>query len=92
MFVSLQLVVGPNSLPELPKSLKNSSSRSHTLTSVDIVTGLRDTGYPTGTTGRGKYLYCKCMAQLKTHMNTTLWVLAVGICIQDLPIPCGIHT
>jgi hypothetical protein len=53
--MSLQLVVGPNSLPELPKSLKNSSSRSHTLTSVDIVTGMRDTGYPTGMADRGKY-------------------------------------
>jgi len=42
-------------LPEVPKSLKNSSSRSHTLTSVDIVTGMRDTGYPPGMTDREIY-------------------------------------
>lgn len=58
MFTFLQLVVGPNSLPELPKRVKNGSSKSHTMTRMDnIVTGIRDAPYPTGMTERGKYLY-----------------------------------
>ncbi|XP_033606986.1 uncharacterized protein LOC111863521 isoform X3 [Cryptotermes secundus] len=54
--VQLKLVVGPNSLPELPKSLRNSSSKSHLMTTVNnIVTGVRDASYPTGMTEREIY-------------------------------------
>jgi hypothetical protein len=66
MFALLQLVVGPNSLPELPKSLKNSSSKSHMMTTMNnIVTGVRDASYSTGMTERGKYLHTKFVNNLK---------------------------
>jgi hypothetical protein len=56
MFKFLQLVVGPNSLPDLPKSPKIGNPKSHVITSMDnIVTGFRDAYYPTGMTERGKY-------------------------------------
>lgn len=65
----LQLVVGPNSLPDLPKSLRNSSSKSHMMTTVNnIVTGVRDASYPTGMTERGKYLHAKSGNNLKMQL------------------------
>jgi hypothetical protein len=61
----LQLVVGPNSLPEIPRGLKN-SFKSHMLTTMDnIVTGVREAGYATGVTERGKYFYKKSLNNLK---------------------------
>jgi hypothetical protein len=69
MFILLQLVVGPNSLPEVPRGLKNSTFKSHMLTTVgNIVTGVREAGYSTGVTERGKYLYRKSLNSLKMQI------------------------
>jgi hypothetical protein len=74
MFILLQLVVGPNSLPELPKGLKNSSSKSHMMTTMDnIVTGVRDASYPTGMTERGKYLHTKSAHNPKLQLLFHGW-------------------
>ncbi|XP_069693489.1 uncharacterized protein [Periplaneta americana] len=54
--IQLKLVVGPNSLPETTKNLKNSSSKNHMVTTMDhIVTGLRESGLSAGISERDIY-------------------------------------
>jgi hypothetical protein len=68
---TLQLIVGPNSLPEVSRGLKNSSYKSHMLTTVDnIMTGVREAGYPIGVTERGKYFCEKSLNILNMHSDS----------------------